>query len=397
MSSMCAIRAVKAAKSALLFACAMAIGVGHQAFAARPGVTTEGTTTAFTPSTAVTPGERIDYANATPPPLLLNRTYTVARAKSDLVRALTAPTLFLGPAGGEQGSVGTGVQTPVILAPALKEISNDGPAPRDYGTSGLPFSTERADLTSLKLTSYYPYSAVGKLFFLEGATSFVCSAALIKRGIIVTAAHCAAKFGTNTFYKGWKFVPGYSNGAAPYGTWTIVQARVLTSYLNGSDSCSQYGITCQDDVAVMVLNPQNGRYAGTSTGYLGYAYGGLGFKSGMTHVTQLGYPENLDRGVYMERNDAQGAVSLGHAHNTIIGSLMTGGSSGGPWVVNFGQAPVLNGTSFGGYASYNMVVGVTSWGSTTDSVKNMGASPFTSANIHALLSKACSLYPTACS
>jgi V8-like Glu-specific endopeptidase len=375
----------------------MAIGLGHQAFAAQPGVTTDGTTTAFTPSTAELPSDRVDYANTRPAPLPINRTYTAAQAKADLVRALTAPARFVGPAGSEEGSVGTGEQTPVILAPALRELSKDRPVPRDYGTSGLPFSTERADLTNLKLTSYYPYSAVGKLFFLEGATSYVCTAALIKRGIIVTAAHCAAKFGTNTFYKGWKFVPGYSNGAAPYGTWTVVQARVLTSYLNGSDSCSLYGVTCQDDVAVMVLNPQNGRYAGTSTGYLGYAYGGLGFTGGTTHVTELGYPGDLDGGVYMERNDAQGAASVSHANNTVIGSLMTGGSSGGPWVVNFGQRPAVNGTSFGGYSSYNMVVGVTSWGATSDSVKNQGASPFTSTNIYSLITKACSLYPGACS
>jgi hypothetical protein len=177
----------------------------------------------------------------------------------------------------------------------------------------------------------------------------------------------------------------------------VAQAWVLANYLNGTDSCSQYGVTCQDDVAVMVLNPQSGRYAGTSTGYLGFAYGGLGFTGGTTHITELGYPVDLDGGVYMERNDAQGAVSFGTANNTIIGSLMTAGSSGGPWVVNFGQAPALNGTSFGAYASYNMVVGVTSWGSATVNVKNQGASPFTSTNIHTLITKACSLYPAACS
>jgi V8-like Glu-specific endopeptidase len=393
---MCAIGSIKAAKSFLLFSCVMIMGLGHQAFAARPEITTEGTTTAFTPSVTGKSGDPIDYANARPTPLPLNRTYSAARAKADIVRALTAPAPFLGSAGSEKGSAGTGEQKPVTLVPAVKETSNDSPTPFDYGTSNLPFSTARVDLTNLKLTSYFPYSAIGKLFYTEGATSYVCSAALIKRGLIVTAAHCAAKFGTNTFYKGWTFAPGYSNGVAPYGTWTVAQARVLTSYLNGSDFCSQYGVTCQDDVAVMALNTQNGRFAGTSTGYLGYAYGGLGFTGDATHVTQLGYPVDLDGGVYMERNDAQGTVSLSYANNTLIGSLMNGGSSGGPWIVNFGQPPALKGTSFGEYSSYNMVVGVTSWGSTTDTVKNMGASPFTSLNIYTLLKSECSLYPAAC-
>jgi len=393
---MCGKRNFTAPKCCLLIGCAMVIGLGHQALAAQPEVKIEGSTAAFTPSAPETSGDRLDYANARPAPLPGNRTYTAARAKADLIRALTAPSRPSGTSGSEPGSIGTGEQTPTMLVPARKESASVRPSPRDYGTSGLPFSTARVDLPDIKLTSHYPYSAVGKLFYLEGTASFVCSAALIKPGVIVTAAHCAAKFGTNTFYKGWKFAPGYSNGLAPYGNWTVAQARVLTSYLNGTDSCSESGVTCRDDIAVMVLNPQGGRYPGASTGYLGYAYGGLGFTGNTTHVTQLGYPVDLDDGVYMERNDAQGTVSFSYSSNTVIGSLMTGGSSGGPWVVNFGQAPGLNGTSFGSYANYNVVVGVTSWGSTTDSVKHQGASPFTSTNINSLLTKACSLYPAAC-
>jgi len=388
---------IKALKSSAFLGCAIAAGIAAGAHAAEPGITTDGTTTAFTPSAeAERLGGAIDYANAKPAPLPLNRSYSAAQANADMVRALTVPSRPLGPSGSEPGRIGTGEQRPVRLAPALKVTSSERPTPRDYGTSHLPFSTERADLASLKVTSYFPYSAVGKLFFKEPSGSYVCSAALIKRGVIVTAAHCAAKFGTSKFYSNWTFSPGYSNGVAPYGTWSVAQARVLTSYLNGSDSCSQAGVVCQDDVAIMVLNPQGGRYPGASTGYLGYAYGGVAFTGGITHITQLGYPDDLDNGVYMERNDAQGAVSASFANNTVIGSLMTGGSSGGPWVVNFGQAPVLNGTTFGKYSNNNVVVGVTSWGSTTDAVKNMGASPFTSGNVQNLLTAECSAYPTAC-
>jgi hypothetical protein len=44
----------------------------------------------------------------------------------------------------------------------------------------------------------------------------------------------------------------------------------------------------------------------------------------------------------MERNDSQGSISAEFANNTIIGSLMTGGSSGGPYLVNLGVTPTLS-------------------------------------------------------
>ena len=212
---------IKSAKFSLLFGCVMVLGLVSQAFAVQSGITTDGTTTAFTPTITTRANDTIDYANARPAPLPLNRAYSAARAKADMVRALTAPAPFVGPSGGEPGGAGTGEQKPVILAPALAERSSDAHVPRDSGTSGLPFSTERADLSSVTLTSYYPYRAVGKLFYKDGSTSYVCSASLIKHGIIVTAAHCAAKFGKNKFYSGWMFTPAYSNGVAPYGTWSI--------------------------------------------------------------------------------------------------------------------------------------------------------------------------------
>ena len=89
-----------------------------------------------------------------------------------------------------------------------------------------------------------------------------------------------------------------------------------------------------------------------------------------------------------QRNDSQGYISTTYSNNTIIGSLETGGSSGGPWTVNLGEHPVLNGT-FGTYGTANMVVGVTSWGYTDTTVKQQGAAPFTSGNIVTLVNTVC--------
>ena len=103
-----------------------------------------------------------------------------------------------------------------------------------------------------------------------------------------------------------------------------------TKYYNGTDNCAQYGVICPDDVAVITLNPRSGRYAGYYTGWFGYGWNGYGFNaSSQALISQLGYPVALDGGLLMERNDSQGFVSTSLSNNTIIGSLMTGGSSGG--------------------------------------------------------------------
>jgi hypothetical protein len=173
---------------------------------------------------------------------------------------------------------------------------------------------------------------------------------------------------------------------------------VLKAYLNGTDNCAQAGVVCPDDVAILTLTAQHNDFAGNAAGWFGFGKNGFGFNSkGQVLINQLGYPADLDKGALMERNDAQGSVSAGSSNNTIIGSLMTGGSSGGPWLINLGIAPTLSGgDSFGTDALHNVVVGVTSWGSNNPAVKNQGASPFTSNNIDVLLNAACTAAPAAC-
>jgi hypothetical protein len=98
----------------------------------------------------------------------------------------------------------------------------------------------------------------------------------------------------------------------------------------------------------------------------------------------------------MERNDSSGYVNAGLSNNTIIGSNMNGGSSGGPWIVNFGIKPTLTGEIDGAAPNPNIVVGVTSWGYISLALKEQGASPFTSNNIVSLVNSACTSIPAAC-
>lgn len=300
----------------------------------------------------------------------------------------------------EQGEVGDGRTTPLFLGVPAVPIDNDivvPDRPQEFGTNNHPFSTSTADNNGTATNKHYPFRASGKLFFKDGTDSYVCSASLIKRGVVVTAAHCVAAFGENRFFSNFVFVPGYRNGSAPYGKWNATSVTVLASYSDGTMSCAQPGVVCTGDVAVIQLAPKFGRYPGSSTGWYSYGYDGWGFRSGLSiassqslvQITQIGYPVGLNNGAYMERNDSMGFRSGSLSSNTIIGSLMTGGSSGGPWLVNFGTRPALTGTTAGTFPDANVVVGVTSWGYTDSAVKQQGASPFTSSNIKVLVDTVC--------
>ncbi len=269
--------------------------------------------------------------------------------------------------------------------------------PEQAGTSNHPFTTGHANVSS----SAYPADAAGRLFFKIGQDTFVCSASLIKPGVAVTAGHCVANFGNKQYYSGWQFVPGYWKENAPFGVWSASIAAVLTSYYEGSAPCAQSGVVCQDDVALILLDAQNGNYPGSLTGWFSYGWNGysffpwLGFSQ--AQITQLGYPVALDGGEIMERTDSLGYTNADLSNNTVIGSLMNGGSSGGPWLVNFGYPAVLSGgITNGSSAAGDIVVGVTSWGYTDQTIKEQGASPFTSGNIVLLINAICASHAAAC-
>lgn len=362
----------------------------------------------------VAPGNsnRIDFANARALALPQAPESVAVQAEQDLISNLV--NRFQASAATDSGQVAGSEGDGSALNAVDLEASAEAVDPQaggefesqEHGTSNHPFSTAKADLRNLNGTAHptnftYPYSPSGKLFFNIGSSTFVCSASLIKRGVVVTAAHCVAQFGSRTrFYTNFRFVPGYRNGvgntAPSPGNWAVSQAWVMTSYINGvAGQCAATapGVVCKDDVAVLELTRKTTtpNYPGTVTGWYGYGWNRFGFTSaGLTHITQTGYPVGLDNGQLMQRNDSQGFIASSTlVNNTVIGSLMTGGSSGGPWILNFGIRPVLNGTTNGTAPNSNIVVGVTSWGYVSSAIKEQGASPFTSTNIVPLVNAAC--------
>jgi hypothetical protein len=134
-------------------------------------------------------------------------------------------------------------------------------------------------------------------------------------------------------------------------------------------------------------------YAGTTLGWYNYGWNGYSYIRSASFanlwvalITQLGYPAAIDGGDQMIRTDSQGRYIIETAtttgddlENTQIGSAQTGGSSGGPWFVNFGTRPKITDpseVSLGIKSASNTIVGVTSWGYTTVGTNVQGASFF---------------------
>jgi len=104
----------------------------------------------------------------------------------------------------------------------------------------------------------------------------------------------------------------------------------------------------------------SGAYPGTRVGWYGYGWNGWGFNSSkQILINQLGYPVSHDSGLKMQRTDSQGFVDAEMSNNTVWGGRQTGGSSGGPELVNLGPLATLGGGVLPGSAyNRNIVVGV---------------------------------------
>jgi len=199
--------------------------------------------------------------------------------------------------------------------------------------------------TRYEPATYNP--AHGKVFFSSGSTNFVCSGTALTSGnesVVWTAGHCVNE-GPGAFYTNWAFVPAYRDGARPFGTWTARTLLTTAAWGQGGDF--------SHDEGAAVVNTNGGQ---TLTDTVGSR--GIGFNQpAQQHYLAHGYPAAppfTGGRMYICESDLGTRDMSANPPTMGIGCDMTGGSSGGGWVVG---NTVLSVTSYGYNYQPNVLYG----------------------------------------
>ena len=243
--------------------------------------------------------------------------------------------------------------------------AGDDVTPNNAGTLSAHFTSSR--VIPYGAVGVYPFRAAGKLFFSDGAERLhlfgLCDQLPRRRdrwslrprgkrrrrqGSSRTSCSCRHT------WSAWR----------PSGRGPSAFVVVTNTWATGGG-----GVPNAADYAMMEMQDRaaSPTRIGSVTGFLGWQTISLN----PNHVTMLGYPFGFDSAELMHRVDA-GAFRNTAPNNVEYGSDMTGGSSGGPWVQNFGEPSI--GQTGGTNPGLNRVVGVTSYGFVSPDPKVQGAS-----------------------
>jgi hypothetical protein len=181
----------------------------------------------------------------------------------------------------------------------------------------------------------YPTSTHGKLFFtLPGIGNFVCSATVINRNTLITAGHCNSD-GAGTFATNRLFCPSYLNGVNPArGCWSVVNSKTSAGWHLGGDP--------DNDYACLITQPTGTIHAapiGNVTGWLGRAWNFAPSQAERTFGYPAAAPFNGLRLISTASTEWYNIdFTPGGQASKAIGSDLTGGSSGGSWILGWGGA-----------------------------------------------------------
>ncbi len=210
----------------------------------------------------------------------------------------------------------------------------DSPAAGPAGamTAADPPATASAAVER-STTTVYPYSAVGRLFFrLPDGGGAVCTASVINTlgdSFVLTASHCVYETGDSDspgeFFTDVEFVPGYRNGARPFGEFPATELAVPDEVVSHNQLANDHG-------SVIVAPAADGRPVEDVVGGLGISL----FGPPRQDWRAYGYPaEKPFDGERQYTCDSRTVLTAPDLSPPTIGIScdMTAGASGGPWVI----------------------------------------------------------------
>jgi V8-like Glu-specific endopeptidase len=204
----------------------------------------------------------------------------------------------------------------------------------------------------------FPYRTVGRLFFtIPGQGDFVCSAASIGNYAVWTAGHCVHGGGPGQVWAtNFVFVPAWYDGRMPYGQFTGAYAISNSAWVDAGDLSRDWG--------AVILNKNttsNTRKVSQRVGALGFSWN-QPVNASASHWATIGYPA-----IAPFNGQRQQICQASYAYEDTfllflfgpppigVGCDQTGGTSGGPWVRQYGpDAGTFN--FLNGNQSYRLIV-----------------------------------------
>ncbi len=213
------------------------------------------------------------------------------------------------------------------------------PVPAPSAQPGLGPSTSRP-ASGAKASRWTADGAItktiGRVFFRFGSDNVTCSASVVTAAIadlVVTAAHCVAPDG-RTPGRNWVFVPGYRDGATPYGKWAARELTAAPGWVRSR------GKDFNEDVGFARLRTQGGRHIADVVGSNGIAFNNVVGSS----VSAFGYPAASPfngSSLYFCSGQTRSDTTEPTSTDLGLGCTMNDGASGGPWMVDI--SPELGG------------------------------------------------------
>ncbi|MGH8867199.1 MAG: trypsin-like serine peptidase [Actinomycetes bacterium] len=191
----------------------------------------------------------------------------------------------------------------------------------------------------------------GAVFFTMHGADLVCSGSATQSdngAVVTTAGHCV-KDGAGAWGRHWIFIPGYDDGARPYGTYAARRLTTTRAWAARGDM--------DHDVGMAVVSRRRGTRLTEAVGGQRIAFGQP--RGGL--VDAFGYPSagSYDGGDLVHCRGPVVDDAFGGSNDQGMACDMTAGSSGGPWLGGFdGSRGTLTSVNSFGYNGLDNVM----WG-----------------------------------